>query len=866
MAKHFNLLGYPCLNQQQLQTFMGDVPCQEDTVDGWELEAVQQELTNGFGLKLGAQEGEHYTNLLAPELLENNIADHFDEMAEELIALARPGMEEVLNAKTSNGLPTKLKSPSGKCMQNKCKPYWTRFEFNEETDTFDVSYPPHPMEKGFSYDTETFVNGSAFAMPVMATAMSHLAYYVWMHPCLLDPQLKAHGYDPEACTMDQVRGLMPSIGKNKFVVMHNCLPAYTDVLTNHGWLPLTSVRPGMKVLGTELGSEVETWTDVLAFVDGGMQEVISIQTSRDRLDCTSNHKVVAKPLQRQGTYKHMSVQNVFVEPKEQLAMHKAFQYAGNTAIDATIDECIYMGLWHTDGEMHGGAISSCKAYCPEIAEYQQLLLESLGALNHVSMYGSLQRCFVHKYWLDNLKERVGPRASLTQSVLNMSYEQTLAFCYGAWLGDGGKARQFKSYDKFKATYAKRLHIAKYRDVIAHRTEVSDALQIAFHKIGLKTKYDMHGVSGLKQNRLTNRCTTVHSLGNMQTYCLTTGTGNFVIRQHGEVMLTGNSAYDNTRVQERYEFSTTPINFVFCTMACHQATAGLNADQRWAIKKTGSKPYFTNFGSGKSLLASYDFFVANKYPGYKAITSEDKKVRQAFVDAPDLQYLHDMLPELLEYALQDAKCTYQLFQAQWESHQEILPSKVSLAAHFLLSSSLMPVDQNWFEWQKDVDNAVHELDKEQAELFYELAQTTWQDWLDGKDSENDVWLQHLDWGICGLVDTPISNALAKDLNGTDKQTLLALGLKPIPGWLAKCNGGKSLTTKKVDAHYLLKLSYKHSDGNHYPLVKRKGFGWSYEVGSTTYRVPHKSGGDSNVGSVLAPAYIPYFEKALLVSNA
>ena len=101
---------------------------------------------------------------------------------------------------------------------------WTRYEWveNEAAGGWYTERVDFPEEDAITFDTETYVHGGAF--PIIGTALSEKAAYVWLAAELIDPSL------PEDQWMQY--GLIP-LGENKFVAGHNI--SYDRVRAQEGY-------------------------------------------------------------------------------------------------------------------------------------------------------------------------------------------------------------------------------------------------------------------------------------------------------------------------------------------------------------------------------------------------------------------------------------------------------------------------------------------------------------------------------------------------------------------------------------------------------------------------------------------------------
>lgn len=163
-------------------------------------------------------DGMYDGDLPFPELMGKDITEHFELMADEFV-----------------GEYVKLAGEFSECKLPKVpgyddfifQPGWTRYEWDGEK--FKTEQVPHPLEKAFTYDTETFVVGGAF--PVIGTCLSAKAAYVWLAAEMCDPTLPQEEWTQH--------DLIP-IGSGSFVVGHNV--SYDRVRARDGYT-LTSSEP-----------------------------------------------------------------------------------------------------------------------------------------------------------------------------------------------------------------------------------------------------------------------------------------------------------------------------------------------------------------------------------------------------------------------------------------------------------------------------------------------------------------------------------------------------------------------------------------------------------------------------------------------
>jgi len=148
------------------------------------------------------------------------IEEHFERMAGEFVDDYKKFADEFSTAK----LP-KVPGYDDFVFQ----PGWTRYEWVTDRDEWSITQVPHPLEQAFTFDTETFVTGGAF--PVIGTALSEKASYIWLAAEMCDPTIPVEEWTQH--------DLIP-LGDGKFVVGHNI--SYDRVRARDGY-SLTRTEP-----------------------------------------------------------------------------------------------------------------------------------------------------------------------------------------------------------------------------------------------------------------------------------------------------------------------------------------------------------------------------------------------------------------------------------------------------------------------------------------------------------------------------------------------------------------------------------------------------------------------------------------------
>ena len=193
-------LGYPTLSDDLHLRLFGH--SNRESVNPRKLRTIQQELKSfGITVPIDGAKANYTGDLPLPPLKGENLKDHFEAIAEEQIG------EYFKRAQTmvENGEMAPL-PPAHEIIY---QPGWTRYE-QTPAGNWDVKTVPHPLEDIFCFDTETFVEGGNF--PIIGTALSSKASYLWLASELLDPSIPEEDWD-------QFR--MIPVGTGKFIFGHN---------------------------------------------------------------------------------------------------------------------------------------------------------------------------------------------------------------------------------------------------------------------------------------------------------------------------------------------------------------------------------------------------------------------------------------------------------------------------------------------------------------------------------------------------------------------------------------------------------------------------------------------------------------------
>jgi DNA polymerase gamma 1 len=203
-------LGYPVLDDALHSRIFGKQQPQEMSRLS---QQKAQNLLKGFGIQTPVDYPENLYDgdLPLPELKAEALKEHFEEIAKDQIGEYKELADEFSSAKLPE-LP-----PVDKLV---FKPGWTRY--TNSRGKWKTESVPYPLEKAFTFDTETYVHGGAF--PIIGTALSAKAVYVWLASELIDPSIPEEQWDQHS--------LIP-IGEGRFVAGHNI--SYDRVRAREGY-------------------------------------------------------------------------------------------------------------------------------------------------------------------------------------------------------------------------------------------------------------------------------------------------------------------------------------------------------------------------------------------------------------------------------------------------------------------------------------------------------------------------------------------------------------------------------------------------------------------------------------------------------
>lgn len=376
--------------------------------------------------------------------------------------------------------------------------------------------------------------------------------------------------------------------------------------------------------------------------------------------------------------------------------------------------------------------------------------------------------------------------------------------------------------------------------------------------------------------------------------------------HVKIAIGVNVCFDAARVEESYLLQQPSIAYID-TRSMFQICHGLTSDlmKTFTTYKWNEhmNPYCKH-GSKASLLDSYNFYYRKTEP----MDEGSKKIRDVFVNCSTINEMVEVAggrETLYEYAIKDCYYTFKIFKKVFYEFLYYSPSPVSFSAMVILGSPKPALDNNWYEWIQNCENLylkalttiTDSLSLMADELYTEFKEN------DALDVDSDPWYRDLSWymdtatvnktirtyeiyqassNVPLLVNVPHGEQVAKYIehihghlnllktsSGKIKAKKVTESIKTIPRneksygkpeWYVKSKKSP-ITTKSILAHYLCGLSWRG-----FPIYKTRDKGFCYrDEYAVEHKIPHKKGGDANVGGLLSKDFIHYFNNGTLTAR-
>lgn len=192
-------LGYPVVSESLREKIFGKEPVKNMSRFAYS-KAVKLLKQFNIPVPVDHPKGLYDGDLPLPDLKGDFLREHYETIAADQVGHYKNLADQFASCKLPALPPT---------YEFVLEPGWTRYELLENGE-WDKQPVPYPLEEAFTFDTETFVHGGSF--PIIGTALSEKAAYIWIAAELLDPEL------PEDQWM-QI-DLIP-VGTDRFITGHN---------------------------------------------------------------------------------------------------------------------------------------------------------------------------------------------------------------------------------------------------------------------------------------------------------------------------------------------------------------------------------------------------------------------------------------------------------------------------------------------------------------------------------------------------------------------------------------------------------------------------------------------------------------------
>ena len=202
---YFNPLGYSVLSPKMTETVFGEDAVRSYCPEKSEINSIIDEMEK-FGVEFPIKNPDSFTELpdfYLPGLEASDISGHFDKISKDLLSEKVKILRNFANVDT-------LDTPDPSDIVY--KPGWVRYTWCDNSYKWEVEVRG---DKGLSgvdiaiFDCETFVKGSNFGHPILATAFSPGSYWIWMHESFVNPEIP---YVPQ---------LVPLGTTNSILIAHN---------------------------------------------------------------------------------------------------------------------------------------------------------------------------------------------------------------------------------------------------------------------------------------------------------------------------------------------------------------------------------------------------------------------------------------------------------------------------------------------------------------------------------------------------------------------------------------------------------------------------------------------------------------------
>lgn len=314
-----------------------------------------------------------------------------------------------------------------------------------------------------------------------------------------------------------------------------CVPLDTEILTRSGWKKYSELTVGDDVLGYDIDSDSLQWTQLLAVNLPGKQALQRIKGKSLEFVCTPEHEWVKETRLLGTAYRGRKVTQIRKGPitrdQGNSRLILSAPYAGGQST-LTPDEAAVLGWILTDG-------SHTRADCIEIAqkkyanEVQQLLDTFPGAVTRVTEHKGTKRWHLSCLFTDSLWRRARMSHTLEgweNFLFGMTKEALQAFCAAAMLGDGNVSGQFFQNQGTKH------ELFKLAFFLLGKFPTKSRGDSRHNKWSDKTDRNTFTI---KDRHCYTRVLQIADAGEEEVWCPTTALGTWIMRQDGQIAITGN---------------------------------------------------------------------------------------------------------------------------------------------------------------------------------------------------------------------------------------------------------------------------------------------------------------------------------------
>jgi DNA polymerase gamma 1 len=283
-----NSLGYVVLSDFMNSKVFGDGVTAEHPGKK-KVDSISEEM-KGFGVEFPVKNPNNFfiEDFSLPTLQAEDIKSHFDKISKDVCATRIRLMKDFAYTE----IPEIPESPSIEYTEG-----WVKYPFDGQPKEVDGI-----EERIAVFDCETFVKGSDFAHPILATAVSDKAYYVWMHPSFVDPSIP---YEPTLVPLGRKDGVF--IAHNVAYDRPRTREAYVLGKTN-SWFDTMSAH--INVSGLASG---QRWWYIQKQTKKSTYKADPIWADKgamnNLIDCYNFHCRPAVPLEQEDK----KIRNTFVE-------------------------------------------------------------------------------------------------------------------------------------------------------------------------------------------------------------------------------------------------------------------------------------------------------------------------------------------------------------------------------------------------------------------------------------------------------------------------------------------------------------------------------------------------------------------------